>query len=303
MQSANLPLVSIITLNYNGKYLTEQLLLSLSKVTYCNLEVIVVDNGSTESIESLKKDFQNVVYVESEKNLGFAGGNNLGIKKAKGEYILLLNNDTEVEPGFMEPMINRMRDNPDIGVISPKIVYHYADDIIQFAGGKSINLFTGRGAFKGNQQEDNGNFDASEYTELAHGAAMLINRKVIGKIGLMPEFYFLYYEELDYCMTIKQAGYRLWYEGSSKVYHKESMTVGKLSPLKSYYMNRNRLAFLRRHAKGFQKYIAIIWFVILSLPVQTLRHILKRNFSLILPAYRGLLWNLNHTVQINNPKL
>jgi hypothetical protein len=303
MSSAHKPLVSIITINFNGREHTEALLRSLRQITYPNVEILVIDNASAESPAALETGFPEINLIRSRENLGFAGGNNLGIRQAKGELLLLINNDTEVEATFLEPLVECMQARPDIGIVSPKIVYHYAQDTIQYAGGDAINLLTGRGAFIGSRAKDDGRYDTSRYTELVHGAAMLIRREVVQKVGMMPDFYFLYYEELDYCEAVKRAGFRLWYEGHSRVLHKESMTVGRLSPLKAYYMNRNRLAFLRRNAHGWQKQVSILWFVLFSLPSQTIRFLLKGQRHLILPLFRGAAWNLTHNVNLPNPSL
>jgi len=303
MKYKNKPLVSIITINYNGLVLTRALLQSLRNISYAETEVLVVDNGSQESPTPLKEEFPEIRLLKSDKNLGFAGGNNLGMQYAKGDFFLLINNDVEVDPNFLEPLVSAMQAHSEVGIISPKIVYHYAQDTIQYAGGKAINLMTGRGSFVGSKAKDDGAFDTSGYTELAHGAAMMIRREVVEKVGMMPDFYFLYYEELDYCEAVKKAGFQLWYEAGSRILHKESMTVGKLSPLKSYYMNRNRVAFMRRHAQGWKKSFSIFWFMLISLPSQTLRYLLQGQRELILPMFRGAIWNFKHQVKFPNPVL
>ncbi len=303
MKFKDKPLVSIISINYNGLVLTRGLLQSLRNISYPEVEILVVDNGSQEAPDSLLEEFPEIKLVRSEQNLGFAGGNNLGMQHAQGDFFLLINNDVEVDPNFLEPLVSAMHAHPEVGIISPKIVYHYAQDTIQYAGGRAINLMTGRGSFVGSKAKDDGTYDTSGYTELAHGAAMMIRREVVQKVGMMADFYFLYYEELDYCEAVKQAGFQLWYEAGSRILHKESMTVGKLSPLKSYYMNRNRVAFMRRHAKGWKKSFSIFWFMLISLPSQTLRYLLKGQRELILPMFRGAIWNFKNQVKFPNPAL
>ena len=303
MKYKDKPLVSIISINYNGLVLTRGLLESLRNISYPEVEILVVDNGSQEAPDTLLEEFPEIKLVKSEQNLGFAGGNNLGMQHAQGDFFLLINNDVEVDPNFLEPLVSVMLTHPEVGIISPKIVYHYAQDTIQYAGGRAINLMTGRGSFVGSKAKDDGTYDTSGYTELAHGAAMMIRREVVQKVGMMADFYFLYYEELDYCEAVKQAGFQLWYEAGSRILHKESMTVGKLSPLKSYYMNRNRVAFMRRHAKGWKKSFSIFWFMLISLPSQTLRYLLKGQRELILPMFRGAIWNFKNQVKFPNPAL
>jgi len=137
----NHPLVSIITINYDQSRITCELLNSLKGITYPEVEIIVVDNASpTDDPGIIKDSFPEIVFIPSEKNLGFAGGNNLGIRVAKGKYILLLNNDTEVDPGFIEPLVAKLESDPLIGAVSPKIRFHHTPDTIQFAGYSPLTL-------------------------------------------------------------------------------------------------------------------------------------------------------------------
>ncbi|MDQ3292495.1 MAG: glycosyltransferase family 2 protein, partial [Bacteroidota bacterium] len=240
------PLVSIISVNYNQARITCEMLASLRQITYPNIEVIVVDNASpTDSPEVIKELYPEVNLIRSTQNLGYAGGNNLGILQAKGKYLFFLNNDTEVEPGFLEPLVEFFEKNPEAGIASPKIKYFDSNDIIQYAGSTGINPWTGRSKTIGQHEPDLGQHNASTVTNLADGAAMMIPMEVIRKVGLMPEIYFLYYEEHDWCEMIKRAGYSCHYIAESAILHKESMSVGKISVLKTYYMNRNRLLFIR----------------------------------------------------------
>jgi GT2 family glycosyltransferase len=289
------PLVSIITINYNQLQLTLDLLKSLRQITYPNVEVIVVDNASAQNPkETISTQFPEVKVIVSEKNLGFAGGNNLGIVQAKGEYLLFLNNDTEVDPGFIEPFIQLFETNPQAGAASSKILYFESGEIIQYAGSTRINPFTGRNQRVGHLEKDCGQHDTLRETDLAHGAAMMVPRKVIDKVGMMPEFFFLYYEEVDWCETIKRGGYKIFYVPASKVYHKESMSIGKKSTLKTYYMTRNRLLFMRRNTEGVEKISWILFFLFFSLPKNLLSYILKREADHGKAFWKGFLWNLTH---------
>lgn len=291
---AELPLVSIITVNYNGLIHTEAFLKSLQKITYSNIEIFVVDNASSESVAILKQQFPYIHLLESSENLGFAGGNNLAIRKASGKYFFLLNNDTELDPGFLEPIVELMESNPLIGLASSKLVYYSKPELVQFAGSKGINLYTGRGFAIGHLEKDRPAFDGVYRTQLAHGAAMMISRKVVEKIGLMADLFFLYYEETDFCERVKAAGFEIWYCGLSKVYHKESMSVGKESPMKTYYLTRNRLIFTRRNARGIQKIAALLFFYFFAFPKGVFKYLKKKEFKLLAAFIRGALWNLVH---------
>lgn len=291
----NQPRVSIITINYNQANVTCDLLDSLRLLTYKNVEVIVVDNFSHDDpTEIITQRYPEVIFIRSDKNLGFAGGNNLGIQASTGKYLFFLNNDTEADPGFLEPLVALFESNPKVGAASSKILYHNSGNTIQYAGSTCINPFTGRNKRVGHLEKDNGQHDVLRQTDLAHGAAMMVPRSVIDTVGMMPEFFFLYYEEVDWCESIKKAGYKIFYVPASKVYHKESMSVGKKSTLKTYYMTRNRVLFMRRHTSGIKKLSWIIFFLLFTLPKNAIRYVLSREIDHAKAFWKGLFWNLTH---------
>lgn len=288
-------LVSIVTINYNQLALTCELLDSLRKVTYPSIEIIVVDNASVEDPTSvITERYPEVKLLVSRENLGFAGGNNLGIKASSGEYLLFLNNDTEVDPEFLQPLVKLFESNPDAGAASSKILYFNSGETIQYAGSTRIDPFTGRSKRIGYLEKDNGQYSGIKETDLAHGAAMMVPRRVIDKVGMMPEFFFLYYEEVDWCESIKKGGYKIYVVPDSKVYHKESMSIGKGSTLKTYYMTRNRLLYMRRNTTGVKKLTWILFFLFFSLPKNALMFTLKRDLRHAKAFWKGLMWNITH---------
>jgi GT2 family glycosyltransferase len=289
------PRVSIITINYNQAPVTCALLDSLRKVTYPDVEVVVVDNGSAEDATAIiPPGYPEVKFIRSEKNLGFAGGNNLGFSASTGKYLMFLNNDTEVDPGFIEPLVSFFEANPKAGAASSKIIYYNSGDIIQYAGSTSINPFTGRNKRLGFMEKDCGQHDTLRETELAHGAAMMVPRSVIERAGTMPEFFFLYYEEIDWCESIKNAGFKIYYVPASKIYHKESMSVGKKSTLKTYYMTRNRVLFMRRHTTGFTKVFWFLFFLSFTLPKNALSYLIRRDMEHGKAFLKAVAWNVTH---------
>jgi GT2 family glycosyltransferase len=289
------PVVTIVTINFNQPQHTLELLKSLRNVTYQNVEVIVVDNASkVDPTAEINTNFPDVKVIVSPENLGFAGGNNLGIKEANGKYILFLNNDTEVDPGFLEPMVDLFEHNPTAGVASSKIIYYNSDNIIQYAGSTCLNPLTGRNTRIGYMEKDMGQHNILRETDLAHGCSMMVPRAVINEVGMMPELFFLYYEEIDWCETIKRAGYKIFYVPGSKVYHKESMSVGKNSTLKTYYMTRNRLLFMRRNSSGLSKLAALLFFILIAAPKNMLTYIVQREVDHVKAFWRGCIWNLTH---------
>jgi len=178
------PLVSIITVNYNQTDVTCALLTSLQDITYPNLEIIVVDNGSSSSCaNTINRRFPFVRVIESSANLGFAGGNNLGFQQAKGEFFMLLNNDTEVTKSFLDPLVVAMEEYPEVGVCAAKFRFYHQPDRIQFAGSTPIHPLRMASSAIGYGLKDEGQFDQPGYTHLAHGVAMLVRRKAVQKAG------------------------------------------------------------------------------------------------------------------------
>lgn len=292
MKANKFPLVSIISVNYNGLSVTIDMIESLKKISYPALEIIIVDNNSKEDPDEIMSLYPDVILVKNTVNLGFAGGNNRGIEISKGEFILLLNNDTLVSEGFLEPLVNRALANNKIGLISPKLVYYEDPTIIQFAGYTDINPITGRGHGIGYNEKDVGQYDKAVKTSRGHGAAMFLPRSVINQIGIMPEIYFLYYEEMDYCEKIKKGGYEIWYEPASKVIHKESMAVGKNSTLKTYYMSRNRLLYLRRNVSYPLFIVTLIYYLFIASSKNLLVFMVGGEWLHFKAYWRGLLWHL-----------
>lgn len=295
----NKPLISIITVNYNNAHITADLLRSVLRLEYSNIEVIVVDNDSSENpTEELKKIIPSAQIILSEKNLGFAGGNNLGIKAAKGDYLFFVNNDTELSPQIFDGLLEIFEDYPDAGVVSPKFHYFYAPGTIEFAGYNAINAFTGRNSMVGCRTKDEGQYDAIAKTNYAHGGGMMVSRKVIDEVGLMPEVYFLYYEEFDWCEQIKRKGYSIYYQYKSLIYHKESMSVGKKSTLKTFYLNRNRILFMRRNLKGLSFLGFAFYYTFFTLPKNTASYLFKKETDHLKAFWKGLIWNLsNHNLK------
>jgi GT2 family glycosyltransferase len=301
------PLVSLITVNYNQSEVTCDLLKSLKKITYPNIEVIVVDNHSTEDNPSIiKKRYPFIKYIANPVNYGFAAGNNFGIMAAKGEYIMLINNDIEVPEGFLEPLIEQLENNHKIGAISPKIKFFYRSDTIQYAGYTRINPITMRNFAIGFMEKDNGKYDDIRETAYTHGAAMVVPMRVIKEVGLMSYIFFLYYEEADWCYRIEKAGYKNYYCGKSYVLHKESVTTGKLSALKIYYLNRNRIVFMRRNYEGRDFYLGIFYQVFVAIPKNAFKHLLKGKINIVKAYIKAIMWNINHlnSKEVHeNPKL
>ena len=247
--------LSIITVNYNGLKDTCALIETIPFND--TMEMIVVDNASNnDEAIIIQNKYPQVHVVRSDRNLGFAGGNNLGIKASKGEYLFFVNNDTIFKDFNVQTLISRLESSHRIAMVCPKIRFAWGSNPIQFAGYTPLSPITVRNKAIGCGEEDRGQYDEPHPTPYAHGAAMLVKREAIEKVGLMPECYFLYYEELDWSMMMTRAGYEIWYDPACTIYHKESQATGQNSPLRTYYITRNRLLLVKRNIKGLKKYLA-----------------------------------------------
>ncbi|MCD7924178.1 MAG: glycosyltransferase family 2 protein [Bacteroides sp.] len=259
--------ISVIIVNYNGFHDTCEFIDSWKNtIMSVSYEIIVIDNGSVQDEAGLLKEkYPLIQAIRSEQNLGFAGGNNLGIRIANGKCLFFLNNNIIVIRDTIRLLIERLESSSKIAGVSPLIRDYTVPHAIQYAGYTKLSAITLR-----NKAIGKGKISEAEYpaqrTPYLHGAAMLVKKKVIDKIGLMPEDYFLYYEELDWCTYMGMEGYELWYDPAFEVWHKDSNTTGKASPLKTYYLSRNRLLYAYRNIFDWQLYLSILYQVALVCP-------------------------------------
>lgn len=247
------PRVAIIVLNYNNYSDTISCLNSIKNINYDNYFVVVVDNASTnESVEELKKFINNnrqICFINSDVNLGYAGGNNIGIKyalKNEAEYICILNNDTIVEPDFLSNLVEYMLNHKSCGVCGPAILEFHNKEIIQSTGGK---IHFNKGEVESlNYGLKYCDVENEVYCDYVGGACMLIPREIIDVVGFIPEDYFLFFEETDWCVTIKKLGYSIVCYTKSRVWHKGSASINKVKGLSRYLMERNRMYFIKKNS-------------------------------------------------------
>ena len=246
------PSVSIILVNYNGSQDTIECIESVLKCDYKNYNIIVVDNASNDYQELNNNPvFENekVILIRSDENLGFSGGNNIGIKyvsETLPDYVLLLNNDTIVTKGFLSALVESAKKNKNVGIVTGKILYYWNKDTIWFAGGE-YSRKNGRTVHCRCDMKDDSDTEKKICT-FATGCLQLISKDALQKVGLLSEEYFLYSEDVDYCCRIIDAGYSIMYDPSCVIYHKVSASTGKNSRMKQYYMMRNEIAIIRKYS-------------------------------------------------------
>ena len=288
------PLVSIITINYNQAETTRQFLESARLLTYPNYEIVVVDNASEPALHTAidLAPYSRVRVVRSEENLGFTGGNNLGIAEAKGDFFFIVNNDTELPPALLEALLKPFEENEKIGVTCPKIRFFDSPTIVQYAGYNPMNMYTGTATAIGYKQPDDERYNQPGVTNFAHGCAMMVSRRVVEQVGRFAERFFLYYEELDWSQRIRDAGFLIYYQPSVSILHKESVSVGQHNPLKTYYLTRNRILYMRRHCSSFQRTVFYVFFATCVLPKHMISYIISGKLKHAEAFAKGLLWNL-----------
>lgn len=287
--------LSIITINYNGVKDTCELIETLP-LEDSSLEVIVVDNASQNDEATLiEQRFPQITVIRSDRNLGFAGGNNLGIKASHGKYLFFVNNDTVFKAFNVKPLIDRLESSEKAGMVCPKIRFAWDDNPIQFAGYTPLSPITMRNRSIGFGKADHGQYDIAHTTPYAHGAAMMVKREVIEKAGFMPDCYFLYYEELDWSMMIRRAGYDIWYEPSCTIYHKESQATGQNSPLKTYYITRNRLLFNQRNRRLPLRLLTTLYLIGIVATKDILKYYIQHRPDLASATMKGVLHYLKNS--------
>jgi len=271
--------VSIIIVNYNTPQETKDCIQSLSLINHTGFDyrIIIVDNGSKELLSFsrlfLKKN-PKIDLINSEGNLGFSGGNNLGIQYAidhyDSDYYLLLNSDTIVSQDFLQKLYEMMEKDPKIGLAAPKIYFHKGyeffnnsykeiekNHVLWYVGGKVdwLNLLF---YHIGIDEVDRGQFAEESETDFVTGCAMMINREVIERVGRLDDSFFLYGEDVDFSLRVREAGFRVMYCPNSVIYHKVGRSTGGAgSNLQQYYQTRNRLFLALRHAPFKSKLTAL----------------------------------------------
>ena len=297
----NIPKISIIILNWNGKEDTLECLESLRKLDYLNYEIIVVDNGSSDdSVPILRKGFPNIELIVNDKNLGYAGGNNVGIEyalKRKADYIFLLNNDTVVHKDCLRELLDVIEREPKVGFVGPKTYYYQEPKRIQFIGG-SYSFITGRSSYIGSGEIDHGQHDELREVDFINGHALLVRKEVIDSIGMLDPEYFAYNEETDWCIRAKGKNYKCLYVPRAIVWHKSSKSSCGLT--RPYLITRNQLLFMRKNASKRQLMIFFLHFFLVQTTHRMLSFLKHRQWDKLRVFVQAVGWNFG-LWKDNNP--
>ncbi len=276
--------VSIIILNYNGGADVLECLESVSHIDYPAYDVIVVDNGSTDdSLQNIRKRYPQIRIIENGRNLGFAEGNNVGIRASSSPYILLLNDDTTVGKNILKDLVEATQADPKAGIAGPAILYHETPDRIWSAGSRIGLLGYASHMGKGRKMES---CSFPQPVDYICGCAILIKREVVDKVGLLDGEYFTYFEDADYCFRARKAGYRCLYVPSPTVWHK-SGAEWITNPVQAYYYMRNAVIFAKKNLGGLRKTIFISSQVLIMFPYYSIK-LARKDGGIFKGLARGL---------------
>lgn len=282
------PSVAIIIVNYNGIEDTIECIKSLNKINYCNYKAFVIENGSSKKPSKDQIDYlkEHAVYMESSENLGFSGGNNIGIRKAlemRFDYVLLLNNDTTVEPDFLNILIDAATEKTDVGIVGGKIAFYSNPSHLWYGGGYLNKKYGGGSHERWNELNPEDTGEIREVTFIT-GCLMLIPTEVMKKVGLLSEEYFLYAEDTDFCYKVIQAGYKLWFCENTLIYHKVSASTGATSAMTQYYMVRNVLHLTKKYRTDYHTVNARFTYQVIKDVIRG-----RKQFAPVRCAYRDYL--------------
>lgn len=285
-----MPKVFIVVINFNGWPDTKECLESLGRVDYDNFEVILIDNASKEPLDfarSVENKFDlKIKFISNAENLGFAGANNQGIKlvlENNADYVLLLNNDTTVEPDFLTKLVEEAENDESAGIFGPLIYFYDDHSKIWSAGGKITNNFT-RGELIAYNEPDEGEYQTAEQVDYISGTCLLIKAEAIKKTGRISEDYFLYYEDTDWCLRAQKAGWRSIVVPAAKIYHKASQSAKEFSYPYIYYHSRNGLMFGERFGNKIIVPLMSVWIFLKQVAKLALNY--KRDWGK--PVLRGV---------------
>ena len=292
------PRVAAVVLAYNGRDVTLQSLASLRRMTYGAWDLVVVDNGSTDgSAEAIAAAFPEVRVLRTETNLGPAGGANLGIRWAldqtgadRYEYVLVLNNDIEVDPGMLGEMVRVAEAEPTVGCVGPKAYYHGDPDRIWSAGGR-IRFREAVTWERGQREVDRGQWDRDEDVDYLNGCAVLVRRRAFEEVGLWDPLFHLAVEDADWSLRARRSGWRCRYAHRARLWHMVSHTTGPYRAAKTFQTGRSTALFVRRYARPWQ-WATFLLFLALAIPAAWLREARRGNQQAAVAKLRGVIAGL-----------
>lgn len=293
------PLVSVIVLNYNGRKFVDDCFGSLAGTAYHPVEIILVDNASTDgSVEYVREKFPQVRIIRAPANLGYTGGNNLGLRNAVGKYAVLLNNDVQVEPDWLTHLVNEAESDDRLAALQPKLTSMIHRGYFEYAGasGGFIDRYGYaflRGRLFDTMEKDEGQYDDPRDIFWASGAALFLRMEVLNQVGLLDETFFMHFEEIDLCWRLQNAGYRIRVIPQSHVEHFVAASLPAESLRKMYWNHRNSLIMLIKNVPSRALWRTLIVRMLLD-GVAILHAAARFKFTRLLAVFGAHAWIYGH---------
>lgn len=293
------PKVLAIVLNYNGRDITISTVASLLALDYPELGILVVDNGSSDGSDAaIAAAFPRVRRLRTEVNLGISGGLNLGFRAGLAEgwdYLMPMNNDIEVAPDLLRQLVAAAEADPAIGCVGPKCYYYFGDRNRLWSAGGRLGFREAVTRERGMGELDCGQYDRDGEVDYTNGALMLIRRQALQAAGLWDPVYHVSVEDADWCVRMKQAGYRCWYTHRARLWHMVSPTTGGYTAGRTYRTGRSTAIFVRKYA-GPAGWAGFLFWTALALPAAFLRELPRGNTAAVAAKARGLLAGLREAL-------
>ena len=288
------PFVSVLSVNYVLKDQVLLLLRSLNRSNYLNKEVVVVHDSGMDDELKMRSAYPEVHFCRTGKDLPQIEAVNLGLSHCNGDLVLIVSNLLEVEPDFLEPLVEAFGKYPKVGAVSPRIHFYEDPGVLIYAGADDVPALSMRNPIIGHNQKDIGQYMHTRLTSSVHRAAMMISRQVLDEVGLMYEDYIDYYEESDWCHRAREKGFQVVYVGNSLVHLKSSMSKKDNRSRNVYLLTRNRLLFARRNFSWDQRVTSMLFFAFVSIPKNVFSFGIRGEWILMKAFLRGVWWNLTH---------
>lgn len=292
-------IVSIVIPHWNNIDILSECLQSISSTEFPDVEIIIVDNASTDnSVQWVKSNYPNIQLIENDKNHGYAGGCNIGADSASGEYLIFLNNDTIQEKNWISVLVNTMKSNPEVAALQPKILNYYDRNIFDYAGGSGghmdIYCFPfARGRLFSSQETDKGQYDNKEKCFWASGTCIMVRKDLFRKAGGFDETFFAHMEEIDLCWRLYAMGFKVWADSNAIVYHKNALTLPMYTHKKYYLNHRNSLLMLFSNYSIYNIFVIGIPRIILEI-VACFYSMLMLDWKHLTAILRSLFWIVTH---------
>jgi GT2 family glycosyltransferase len=299
--SKSLPRVAVIIPHWNGIEVLGPCLESLKASSYSNLQVVVVDNASTdESVTFVKKNYPDVMVLQNAENLGFAGGCNVGLRAVEADHYLVLNNDTTHEPGWIQALVDQMEQDEQIAAVQPKIMSAQAPDMFDYAGGVGglmdvLGFPFALGRIFTTMEKDDGYYDQPRDIFWASGTALLLRGKALEEVGLFDEDFFAHMEEIDLCWRLQNAGWRIVNAPLAKIYHHSGWTLPPDRYQKKYLNHRNNLMMIIKNYP-FIYLVAILPTRLALEGVAFVFSALIRDWKRMGAIVHSIVWNFSHPI-------